>query len=115
MASIIDTRSRAQRTQTGIYEKAHFAGRNRSDQRFDHVVFHPRESAARLQEQNQLQQLQLAQLTVENERLSKSVPQPSTGPGTEDHQLSELLRLRNEVSTLRRLTNAPKLLNYARV
>src|ERR1043166_3114144 len=65
-------------------------------------------SAARLQEQNQMQQQQLAQLAVENERLSNRLSQTSAPPSAKDDHLAELLRLRNEVSTLRRVTNAPK-------
>jgi hypothetical protein len=76
------------------------------------LYFIQRESVATLRNQNQAQQQQLAQLAAENQRLSKPERKTGTQQGLSDDHLIELLRLRNEVSTLRRLTNAPRLVEH---
>lgn len=69
------------------------------------VVLH-HQSAARLQEQSQLAQLQsdrARQLAEENDRLSNSLHQASVNKANTVEKESELLRLRGEVGRLRKL------------
>ena len=65
------------------------------------------QSVVRLREENQSlrqQQIQMAQLAAENERLSNSVSQAGTSEPLSQDQIHELLRLRGEVGTLRQNT-----------
>lgn len=71
-----------------------------------------RDSAVKSREQNQALQQQLDQLVAENQRLSNSLAQASTPQTPPEDQMTELLRLRNEVSMLRSLTNGAQLPDY---
>ncbi len=75
--------------------------------------FAQRQSATKLREQTHAMQQQLDQLAVENERLSNSLLQASTPQTIQEDQMTELLRLRNEVSMLRTLTNGAQPPDYA--
>jgi hypothetical protein len=55
-----------------------------------------------LREQNRSLQEQLARLTAANDQISHSSPPPSDARQLSDEQFRELLKLRNEVNTLRR-------------
>lgn len=69
------------------------------------VVVH--QSVTKLREENRVlkeQQSNLAQLAVENERLSNLVAQAKQEPTLEPGQVRELLRLRGEVTSLRQQT-----------
>jgi hypothetical protein len=67
------------------------------------------ESVAELRAQNQAQQQRLAELSAKNERLSNDLAQTSVTQSSQPDQLTELLRLRNEVYLLRKLTNTANL------
>jgi hypothetical protein len=67
------------------------------------------ESNAELRAQNQAQQRRLAELSAEIERQSNLRSQPSHAQSPQPDQLTELLRLRNEVYLLRKLTNTANL------
>jgi TolA-binding protein len=63
------------------------------------------QAQVRLREKNQSLQQQIGQLTGETERLSNLLAQSNDAQTLAKDQLSELMRLRNEVGMLRRQTN----------
>jgi hypothetical protein len=78
--------------------------------------FRQHESVEKLRQQNLALLQELSRLAAENERLSNSasLPRPGTPQqasqepqDSQDDRFNELLRLRAEVATLRRLTNVP--------
>lgn len=67
------------------------------------------ESIVELRAENQAQLQSLAELSADNERLSNSLSQAGLAQTPQRDQLTELLRLRNKVYLLRKLTNNPNL------
>ena len=68
------------------------------------VTFQHR-SQIKLREQNEAMQRQLEGLLAQNASLSNNLSEAGNTPPLEEGQSNELLRLRNEVATLRKQTN----------